>query len=255
MSMLARVAGLLNRWDEKHSRGDLLGTDELNQCLAIAADSANSRRQNHSAPPLSDIVEKAWKIGQTIDLSDISYGPAHWKGNEKFCNAQFPYYFFLAGLVRSQNFKRILEIGTHYGGSARSMLRGISDPNDAKLVTVDITDINPELHQLAGITKIVGDANKEATLQKIIVCLVGDPIDMIYIDADHRFLPTIVNVALYSMLLGPSLVIVDDITLNENMRAMWNVVCAAYGSEAINCADVISAIRPQGVGFGLIRFR
>jgi predicted O-methyltransferase YrrM len=89
------------------------------------------------------------------------------------------YYFFLAGLVRSQHCKRILEIGIHYRGSSNSMLCGIADQKEAQIVTVDITDINPQLHQTAGITELTADANSEAVI-KLLILMMGDaPIDLL----------------------------------------------------------------------------
>src|SRR5437762_58393 len=61
-------------------------------------------------PSLIEIIKRAWEVGQTFDLSDVGYGPAHWKAEKKLHETPFPYYYFLAGLVRSQNCKRIFEI-------------------------------------------------------------------------------------------------------------------------------------------------
>ena len=82
-----------------------------------------------------------------------------------------------------------------------------------------------------------------------------EPTDLLYVDADHRFLPTITSVGLYTFLLKPRLIVLDDIMLNSEMRAMWSLIRAAYGAEAINCADVIPEIRERTCGFGLVRLR
>lgn len=93
---------------------------------------------------LEDIVAVAWLAGMAVDLAGIQFGPGvPGPQNKALVPGPHPYYCFLAGLVRSQGCSRILEIGTHFGGSALSMLRGIGDPARAKLVTVDITDRNP----------------------------------------------------------------------------------------------------------------
>jgi hypothetical protein len=203
---------------------------------------------------LSAIVQQAWNAGQAIDLSTVGYGPAHWNDGEELRNKPFPYYYFLAGFVRSQNCTRIFEIGTHFGGSTNSMLRGIVDQSTAQVVTVDITDLNPQLHQTRGVTKVIGDANCEGVI-KMAVATMGDaPIDLLYVDAAHDFVPTIINLGLYVFLLRPRFVIIDDIVLNEGMRSLWNVVRAAHGASAINCVDVIPTIRAPNVGFGLLRF-
>jgi hypothetical protein len=209
-----------------------------------------------SPPPLDDVIRKAWTVGQSIDLSN-GYGPAEaqWKVDGGFLRTPEPNYFFLAGLVRSQKFMRILEIGTHHGGSILSMMRGIVSAEESKIVTVDITDINPALHTFSGLTKIIGDANTEEIIQRVIMSLGDEPIDLLYIDADHRFLPTLTSFGVYSMLLRPRMIVMDDIVLNESMRAMWNVVRVAYGAEAIDCVEVIPKIRSSACGFGLVRLR
>jgi len=200
------------------------------------------------------MVRGAWAIGETINLSDAWYGPKHWKEPDSFSSTPFPYYYFLAGLVRSQGCSRIFEIGTHYGGSARSMLHGATEPN-VQLVTIDVTDLNPALHALPCVVKLTGDANGAEAIQEAMDKFGPEPIDLLYIDADHKFAPTITNLGLYSLLLKPRLVVIDDIVLNEGMRDFWNVVRAAYGSDAINCVDVVPEIRSEKCGFGLLRLR
>jgi hypothetical protein len=135
------------------------------------------------------------------------------------------------------------------------MMRGLDQPDKAKILTVDLTDLNPGLHSVIGLQKIIGDANTEGVIQQAITYFEGEPIDMIYVDANHSFLPTIENISLYGILLRPAIIVLDDIVLNESMQAMWNVVRAAYGAEAVNCVEVIPEIRSGAVGFGLLRLR
>jgi cephalosporin hydroxylase len=68
--------------------------------------------------------------------------------------------------VRTQNCTRILEIGTHFGGSGLSMLKGVAEQGNANVVSIDITDLNPALHATPGFTKLTGDANSEAMIRK-----------------------------------------------------------------------------------------
>src|ERR1017187_9206126 len=204
---------------------------------------------------LAAIVQQAWIQGQTFDLSAVGYGPAHWNDGEKFSNKPFPYYHFLAGFVRSQNCKRIFEIGTHFGGSINSMLRGIADQSEAQVVTVDITDLNPTFYKTQGVTKIIGDANSEGVIKMAVTTMGDAPIDLLYVDAAHDFVPTLINLGLYIFLLRPRFVVIDDIVLNDGMRSLWNVVRVAQGASAINCVDAVPAIRAAHVGFGLLRLR
>jgi hypothetical protein len=135
MALVGRIATKLKRWDDRrHSRS----TDELDRDVADRAAFAITRVDSRLGPPLDGVITKAWTIGKSIDLSNIGYGPAHWKGGERFVSSPYPYYSFLAGLVQSQNCKRIFEIGTHYGGSALAMMRGIVDPDKAKIVPLTL---------------------------------------------------------------------------------------------------------------------
>jgi hypothetical protein len=253
MALVRRIAEKLKRWDDR-SRSEIIA--ELDKCVAMRATSAKKTAPMIAlSPPLADVIKTAWEVGRCIDLSDIGYGPAHWEGGERFIRTPEPNYFFLAGLVRSQNFKRIFEVGTHYGGSILSMMRGITPYDNARLVTVDITDLNPVLHTLPNLTKLTGDTNTEEIIQKAVIHLKGEPIDLLYIDADHKFLPTLSNFCVYSTLLRPRMIVMDDIVLNDSMCAMWNVVRVAYGTEAVNCVDVIPEIRSSACGFGLLRLR
>lgn len=248
--LMTRIAAKLKDWDDRRTR-----TDEIDRRVAAQAASARNRLSHEQGPSLNEIISQAWTSGQDIDLSDVGYGPVHWQSEERFLSSPAPYYFFLGGLVRSQGCKRIFEIGTHYGGSTQAISRGIVNSSDATIVTVDITDLNPDLHAVGGITKLNGDANSEYILQRVMLAFGGEPVDLIFIDGDHRFLPAITNFGLYSSLLQPRFVVIDDIVLNDGMRAMWDVICASYGAEAVNCVDVTPGVRSSACGFGLVRLR
>lgn len=253
MTFVGRLAERLKRWDERGSSSRIAALDERMAVFAKAAE--QSEPVIAASPPLSDIIRSAWAVGQTIDLSNIGYGPTHWQGGKKFLDTPSPYYFFLAGLIRSMNFKRVFEIGTHYGGSILSMLRGVTDLDNAKLVTVDVTDLNPQLHTIPHLTRITGNANREEIIQQAVLNFGKIPIDLMYIDADHRFIPTIMSLGIYNTLLRPQMIVVDGIMLYDTMKAMWNAMRVAYGSEAINCLDVVPEIKPRSCGFALLRMR
>jgi hypothetical protein len=61
------------------------------------------------------------------------------------------------------------------------------------------------------------------------------------------------SVGVYALLLRPRLVVLDDIAFNEGMRALWSQLRATY--EAVNCSDIVPAIRIKECGFGLLRLR
>src|SRR5262245_9451833 len=100
-----------------------------------------TRLSEAALAPIAELGRADWSVGHTIGLPHVCYGPAHWNGGKKFHDEPFPYYYFLAGLVLSQNCSTIFEIGTHYGGSCLAMLRGIADPHSARIVTVDVSDL------------------------------------------------------------------------------------------------------------------
>jgi hypothetical protein len=249
VSLTARIATKLKQWDDDRGR-----LDEIDQRVAALAESRNTSTAAAAGVPLKQIVLEAWANGRDEDLSGIGYGPVHWRGPEQFQATPPSYYSFLCGLVRSQQCKRIFEVGTHYGGSTQAMRRGIADAG-ASLVTVDVTHLNPSLDAMSGISRFVGDANSAPILQRVVLAFGGEPVDLMFIDGDHRFLPAITNFALYGLLLRPLLVVLDDIVLTDDMRAMWDSICAAYGADAINCVDVVPEIRASACGFGLVRLR
>jgi Methyltransferase domain len=247
-----RLARLVLRNEERRRRS----TPELDRHLHMRAASARARLNQDAEASIKEVVCHAWTVGQTIQLpDDVCYGPVHWDGTKRFHEQAFPYYYFLAGLVRSQSCATICEIGTHYGGSCLSMLSGITDHQTANIVTIDVTDLNPALHAKPGVTKLVGDANDEAVLKKATLCFGDAPVDLLYVDADHRFASTITNLGLYCLLLRPRFVLIDDILLNDEMRTLWSAMSGVYGANAANCAEIVSQIRSPDVGFGLIRLR
>ena len=135
------------------------------------------------------------------------------------------------------------------------MLRGNGDPTPVNVLTVDLSDLNPVLHETRGLTKLVGDANSEHVIKTVLLHFGGAPIDLFFIDADHEFLPTLTNLGLYCLLLRPRFVVLDDIVLNHRMHSMWNALLTAYAAEAVDCVDVVPEIRDRGVGFGLMKLR
>lgn len=204
---------------------------------------------------LKSVIEEAWLAGKAMDLRSVHFGPSlpGWEDN-RFFDRPHPYYFFLAGLSRSQKCTRILEIGTHFGGSALSMYRGIGDSATANLVTVDRTDLNPALHGLPGFTKLTGDANSQAVIQNVLRLFSGRMIDVMFIDSNKLFMSTTLALGVYGMLLRPRFIVLDDISLCDDMRTLWSSLRSCY-EDAVNCIDIIPQIREEKCGFGLLRLR
>lgn len=253
MQFVGRLGRFLIRLEESGEPA----TRDLDQRLAEFAAIAKSRtdENDNGARLLHEIIVQAWEIGKTIELPNVFYGPSHFGDDKEFASETYPYYFFLSGLIRSQNCRAVFEIGTHFGGSCLAMLRGAVDTASFNLVTVDVTDLNPQLHKTTGISKLVGDANSNPVIKESVLRFYGKPIDLLYVDARHTFSSTITNIGLYSLLLRPRFLVIDDIMLNDEMRSLWNVIVSIFGNNAVNCVDLIPEIRSPRVGFGLARLR
>lgn len=205
---------------------------------------------------LEDLVVRAWEVGRKIDLSGIQYGRAIREGKEVLIQSASTYYPFLAGLVRETSAARILEIGTNCAGSTRAMARGFA--GEGHVVTIDVSDYSDEfLIGWDNITKIQGDANSIEVIERVIDQHGARKIDILYIDAAHSCMPTLLSYCIYSTLLRPCFAVLDDITLYESMTRMWRLVESTSGCEAINAVTIVPEIRPQkpSPGFGIVRLR
>ena len=205
--------------------------------------------------PLENVVRSAWEVGKTIDLAGIGYGRIHW-GNLKDVRPEpVPYYFFLAGLARLCGAMRICEIGTHSGGSARALRRGMSS-TQADLVTIDMTEISdPQLVGERGIRKIVGDAGSPAVIDAVREHFGAQRgIDVLFIDSDHQMKPTLDQYRAYVSALQPRFVVLDDIAINQGMAEAWRLVCEGVPTgEAVNVADIEPRARSKSSSLGLMR--
>lgn len=200
-----------------------------------------------------DLVERAWDSGQQLDLEGIGYGRIHWGNFKEVSTTPSPYYYFLAGLVKEVGIRCVLEIGTHSGGSALAMQKGIGDASGF-IVTVDVTKASDKtLKSHSNIVKIRGDSNKPKVVDQIVDAFGGRQVDMLFIDGDHKFFPGLLNYSIYTTLLRPKIICLDDITLNEEMMRLWGFLSASVpDGRAVNAAGVIPDIRPGRPGFGLI---
>src|SRR5580658_1802706 len=144
------------------------------------------------------MVECAWAERKTFDLTGIGYGRTHWGRAEQTITAPFPYYYFLAGMVKITNASRIVEIGTHQGGSARAMAKALEGMGEGKIITFDITPYGEEMfagHHL--IRAYPCDANTETAFNHVVEHFGEPKIDLAFIDASHSFWPTLMNVLIY----------------------------------------------------------
>ena len=215
---------------------------------------AETRRAFFAQRRLEAFVRAAWTAGQSFDLSGVGYGRAHWGNTGEVSTKPTAYYPFLAGVAAHIGATATIEIGTHWGGSAVALMRGMLSRQPAPLlVTVDITTESdnylPAQPEYRFIRKIVGDANRPETVEQVRAFV--RKADLLFIDAAHSATPTLLNTFLYGLLFKPKVVLLDDITHNESMRAAWAVLRAIYPYQSVDCATIVPAIRRRE-GFGLI---
>ena len=201
---------------------------------------------------LKSICEQAMKVGLKIDLTGCNYGET--TGSRYFLKRPTNYYYFLAGLVRSQKMARVLEIGTHFGGSIMSMSRGLDkeDMLKSKFVTVDIQYKNQDgFKEYSRIERITGDSLDENVIERVRKRF-DVPIDLLYIDSLHEYEHTKKNIEIYAAMLDPRYIVLDDIRQCDSMRELWSMLTLKFKEAALDISDII--VR-KGAGFGIIKWR
>lgn len=201
---------------------------------------------------MSDICLAAVKEGRRIDLTGCNYGETD--GCCRFIARPTRYYYFLAGLVRSQRITYILEAGTHCGGSIMSMARGIRKRHlkRSRLVTVDVASKNDAgFKEYPFIKRIKGDSASETTAERVAGAF-DRPIDLFYIDSLHEYGHTRSNIDIYTDKLNPKYIVLDDIRLSEPMRRLWREITEKFAKEALDLSEMVG--RNQA-GFGIVRAR
>ena len=201
---------------------------------------------------LKSICEQAMREGRKIDLAGCNYGKT--TGCCSFLNRPTSYYYFLAGLVRSQRMAHILEIGTHFGGSIMSMSRGLNkkDMTRSKLVTVDLERKNKDgFREYSHIERITGDSLDEDVIKKVRERFTRSA-DLIYIDSLHEYEHVKKNLEIYAKPLDPRYIVLDDIRQCDEMERLWNALKQEFKEDAFDASYI--TIR-NGAGFGIIKWR
>jgi len=198
---------------------------------------------------LEILCENAMRAGRQIDLTGCSYGMRFLK--KEFVEAPVGYYFFLAGLVRTLDLKRVLELGTHWGGAIMSMWRGLRDPNNPEnqLVTVDIACKNAEgFTSYPKIKRITGDSFNRSVLEQVVESFYR-PIDLLFVDTEHEYRRTYRSVATYANRLAPRFVLLDDIHFNRSMERFWFDLKRSLGDRAFDASRLCNR---ENAGFGVV---
>jgi len=163
----------------------------------------------------------------------------------------------MVNLTRS---RRIVEVGTHQGGSARALAAGLVAPEQSRIVTFDITRDGARM--LAGdavIRAYTVDANSEAAYDLCTSEFGAPKIDFAFIDSAHAFWQTLSSFMLYGSLMRANFIVLDDITLNPGMQKLWSIIRSQFGDDAIDASEVVEDIRPPvgttRPGFGVVRLQ
>lgn len=193
---------------------------------------------------LQNLCVSAAETGRSIDLSGCIYGPH--RRSQRTLGIQ-SYYSFLAGFVRHLHLRKILEIGTGFGGSMMALHRGCEwNQPGVELVTIDKFDAAGEgLIRLREVQRIHGDSLATSTLYRTRMHL-SVPIDLLYIDSKCSYDHARRNIAIFGCCFHPRFIILDDIHLNAEMETLWSEIHYRYGSLAYDASEV--AERPSGFG-------
>lgn len=185
--------------------------------------------------------EEVYRIGEAIDLAGVHYGP---HSRTKRYYEMTGYYPLLAGLARKIGAKKVLDVGTHFGGSAMAMQRGMDA--DGLAVTIDVTFLNNViLSKIPNIRRVCGSSLDPEKIAEISDILDGGPIDVLYIDTFHDYPNLMANIEAY-LPLNPAFIVMDDISINDSMKEAWRDLCARYA--AVDVTDLCK----RNCGFGVL---
>jgi hypothetical protein len=215
---------------------------------------AETRRAFFAQHKLSSFVRAAWATGRSFDLTGVGYGRKQWGDTTRITTKTPPYYWFLAGVSAEMEAVNVIEIGTHWDGSSVALMRGMLSRHPAPLlVTIDVSTESdnylPAQPEFRFIKKVLGDANDLKTVEQVRAQV--QKADLLFIDARHWAEFTLLNTFLYGMLFRPRVILLDDVALNDSMRAAWAVLQTIYPYQSVDCKTIVPDIRPQQ-GFGLI---
>jgi hypothetical protein len=208
---------------------------------------------------LYQLIRDAWSLRDQFDLTNVGYGKVHWPDSVDVLRSPFSYYYFLAGIVRVTQARNIVEVGTHQGGSTRALAAGLDPAIDGRIVTFDVTEYGASMfsdHPV--ISAFTTDANSEKAFDACVRAFGAPKADLVFIDSTHECWTTLLSFTIYSNVIRSPLVILDDITLNPEMKKLWAYLQSRYGTDnAIDATDVEPAIRTGGSGtrpgFGIVR--
>jgi predicted O-methyltransferase YrrM len=147
----------------------------------------------------------------------------------------------------------VVEVGCDAGG----VLWAFQQAGAGRVIGVDLPAANYSTGRpLAdhGAEVIVGDSHEEATRRKLDDLLAGDPVDLLFIDADHTYKGVKQDYQLYGSLVRPGgHVAFHDICHHHLFpdvrvdRLWWELQAKHPG----RTREIIYRIRPWGTGMGI----
>jgi predicted O-methyltransferase YrrM len=172
-------------------------------------------------------------------------------------------------IVEEAKPKRILEIGTHLGGTLFLLCRAA--PGDAHLVSLDLPHAGvPEGLGFVGyhesrrrlyrafakpgqrITLLVADSQQASTVAMVERALGGEPLDLLFVDGSHRYEHVSRDFGLYSPLVRPGgLVAFHDVWPGEfagGSPRFWREIRGGYEWQ-----ELVESPEQQAYGIGVLR--
>jgi predicted O-methyltransferase YrrM len=170
-------------------------------------------------------------------------------------------------ILRQLRPERVVEIGTATGGSLFAFARVCAD--DALLVSIDLPGKHlgygypvPRSALYEGFTfgsqridLLRGDSHSEAMRDRVVTILEGQPVDLLFIDADHSYEGVARDYELYSPLVAPDGVVMFH-DVNEHpvygVSRFWSEVRKAHEAAGGSVIEIVELPHRPGMGLGLL---
>ena len=195
-------------------------------------------KKNNYSVDIGEVCRRAIEEGRLIDLEGIEYAePFYPQRPKSVCD----YYCFLSGLVRSQRFTRIVEIGTGYGGSIKAIAEGLhpESRSSARVATIDIEETNKDsFANYPHIKRIISDALNEDVIHEVSEYC-GGSIDLLFVDAKHTYAQVKRYIAAYGNRLRPKYIVIDDIKFTFFMKVLWGEIKLEFKKNALDITELI----------------
>ena len=221
-------------------RGLGAGTKRFVSQVARARAAARELRRETAAV---SSLEEALELAERFDFAGITIRPAQQRSE----------ILELLEIVRAEQPKVVLEIGTRFGGSFYLLARAA--PDDALLVSVDIPHgyhvslgllYRSFAHGRQRIRLVQADSHDPATLRRVRRILRGRRIDFLHVDGDHTPTGVRADYALYGPLVRPGGLIAFHDVVVSGVAALWNEL---EGEKT----EIVADPSQRTCGFGLLR--